>query len=126
MKVNCSINEKEKTITLSPDNDGLELKFDYTGEFQPLYDNIIVEKDKEQEQTKGGIIIPDDAKDKPSTGTVVAVGTGLLNELTGQVTPLTVKSGDRVLFAKFAGTEVELDDKTVFIIKEKDILSIIR
>lgn len=125
MKVAYTFDDKNKTLELSPSTDGWELKFNYKGEFHPLYNNVIVEKDEEKEQTKGGIILPDDAKDKPSTGIVVAVGTGNYNELTGQLTPLTVKAGDRVLFAKFAGTEVEIDDKSIFILKEKDILSII-
>lgn len=126
MKVTYTINDTNKTLELTPSDDGWELKVNYKGEFQPLYNNVIVEKDAEKEQTKGGIILSDDAKDKPSTGTVIAVGTGNYNELTGQITPLTVKAGDRILFAKFAGTEVEVDDKNIFIIKETDILSIIK
>ena len=125
MKASYKIDEESKTLELSPSTDGYNVVFNFNNEFKPLNDNIIIEKDEENEQTLGGIYLPDVAKDKPSTGVVSAVGTGIYNEMTGVSRPLNVKVGDRVLFAKYSGSEIEFGDKTIFILKEKDILSII-
>lgn len=125
MKANYKIDEESKTLELSPSENGYNIKFNFNNEFKPLNDNIIIEKDEEIEQTSGGIYLADIAKDKPSTGIVTAVGTGIYNEMTGVTRPLHVKVGDRVLFAKYSGSEIEYGDKTIFILKEKDILSII-
>ena len=92
--------------------------------FRPLHDRVLVERFDEDEKTAGGIIIPDTAKDKPSEGKVVAVGSGTKAE-DGSVTPLDVKSGDKILFGKWSGTEVTVDGKELLIMKESDVLGII-
>ena len=92
--------------------------------FRPLHDRVLVERIDEDEKTAGGIIIPDTAKEKPSEGKVVAVGSGPKAE-DGSVTPLDVKSGDKILFGKWSGTEVTVDGKELLIMKESDVLGII-
>jgi len=91
---------------------------------RPLHDRILVKRVKEEETTKGGIIIPDTAKEKPIEAKVVAVGTGRLLE-SGEVRPLAVKKGDLVLFGKYGGTEVKIDGEEHLILREDDILGII-
>jgi chaperonin GroES len=91
---------------------------------RPLHDRIIVKRLEEEETTKGGIIIPDTAKEKPIEGKVVAVGDGRINEK-GTKIPLDVKKGDRVLFAKYGGTEIKIDGEEHLMMKEDDILAII-
>lgn len=91
---------------------------------QPLGDRVLVEPLKEEETTKGGIIIPDTAKEKPQQGKVIAVGTGKLDD-SGKKIPFNVKKGDRVLMPKYGGTEVKIDDKEYQILREEDILGII-
>ena len=91
---------------------------------RPLHDRVIVERLEEEEKTGGGIIIPDTAKEKPQQGRVIAVGKGKVLE-NGQVIPLTVKAGDRVLFGKYAGTEIKIDGDEHLIMREDDILAII-
>jgi chaperonin GroES len=91
---------------------------------RPLQDRIIVKRIEEEEKTKGGIIIPDSAKEKPMEGEVIAVGTGKILE-NGNKQPLEVKNGDRVLFSKYAGTDVKIDGIEHLIMKEDDILGII-
>ncbi|MFC1867851.1 co-chaperone GroES [Thermodesulfobacteriota bacterium] len=90
---------------------------------RPLHDRVIVKRIKEEEKTKGGIIIPDTAKEKPSEGKVVAVGNGKLLE-NGKLQPLEVKKGDRVLFGKYAGTDIKIADEEHLIMKEDDIIAI--
>jgi chaperonin GroES len=90
----------------------------------PLSDRVLVEPLKENEVKKGGIIIPDTAKEKPTQGTVIAVGTGKLDEQ-GKKIPFNVKKGDKVLMPKYGGTEVKLGDKDYQIIREDDILGIV-
>ncbi|MGO8955734.1 MAG: co-chaperone GroES [Rhodomicrobium sp.] len=92
--------------------------------FRPLHDRVVVRRLEEEERTKGGIIIPDTAKEKPQQGEVVAVGPGARNE-EGQIVALDVKAGDRVLFGKWSGTEVKIDGEDLLIMKESDILGII-
>jgi chaperonin GroES len=92
--------------------------------FRPLHDRVVVRRIDEDERTRGGIIIPDTAKEKPQQGEVVAVGPGAPDE-TGQVQPLDVKPGDRVLFGKWSGTEVKIDGEDVLIMKESDILGVL-
>ena len=92
--------------------------------FRPLGDRVLVKRVEEEEKTKGGIIIPDTAKEKPQEGEVVAVGSGAKAE-DGKVTPLDVKSGDRILFGKWSGTEVKVDGEELLIMKESDILGVI-
>jgi chaperonin GroES len=90
---------------------------------RPLHDRIIVKRIKEDEKTKGGIIIPDTAKEKPQQAKVVAVGSGKRED--GKVIPLDVKAGDTVLFGKYSGTEIKLDGDDVLIIREEDVLGIV-
>jgi len=91
---------------------------------RPLHDRIIVKRLEEEEKTKGGIIIPDTAKEKPIEGKVIAVGDGRINE-NGTKIPLDVKKGDRILFAKYGGTEIKIDGEEHLMMKEDDILAII-
>ena len=91
---------------------------------RPLHDRVVVRRVKEEEKTKGGIIIPDTAKEKPQEGEVVAVGKGLAGE-DGKTVALDVKKGDRVLFSKYAGTEVTIEGEDHLIIREDDVLGIL-
>jgi len=91
---------------------------------RPLQDRVIVKRTEEEETTKGGIIIPDSAKEKPMEGKVIAVGAGKVLE-DGKKVPLDVKEGDKVLFSKYAGTEVKIDGEEHLIMREDDILGII-
>ena len=93
-------------------------------QFRPLHDRVLVRSIEAEEKTAGGIIIPDTAKEKPQEGEVVAVGSGAKAE-DGKVTPLDVKSGDRILFGKWSGTEVKVDGEELLIMKESDILGVI-
>ena len=92
--------------------------------FRPLHDRIVVRRITAEEKSAGGIIIPDTAKEKPMEGEVIAVGPGARNEQ-GAIVALDVKSGDRVLFGKWSGTEVKLDGEELLIMKESDIMGII-
>ena len=92
--------------------------------FRPLHDRVVVRRLEAEEKTAGGIIIPDTAKEKPMEGEVIAVGPGARDE-TGKLVPLDVKSGDRILFGKWSGTEVKLDGEELLIMKESDIMGII-
>ena len=91
---------------------------------RPLHDRILVERLEEQEVKKGGIIIPDTAKEKPQEGKVIAVGTGKVND-DGKRLALDVKVGDKILFGKYSGSEVKVDDKDYLILREEDILAIL-
>ena len=92
--------------------------------FRPLHDRVVVKRVEEEGKTKGGIIIPDTAKEKPMEGEIVAVGPGARDEK-GTLVPLDVKKGDRVLFGKWSGTEIKLDGEDLLIMKESDIMGII-
>ncbi len=92
--------------------------------FRPLHDRVLLRRIEQNEKTAGGIIIPDTAKEKPMEGEVVAVGSGLRDEA-GKVVPLDVKAGDRVLFSKWAGTEVSIEGKDYLVMKESDIVGVI-
>ena len=91
---------------------------------RPLHDRLIVKRFEEEERTKGGIIIPDNAKEKPQQGEVVAVGNGKVFD-DGRRVPLEIKKGDRVLFGKYSGTEIKVDGSEYLMMKEEDILGII-
>ena len=91
---------------------------------KPLHDRILIKIIEESEKTKGGIIIPDTAKEKPSEGEVVAVGPGIINK-NGKRNPLEVKPGDKILFSKYSGDEVKIDGKDLMIIKEEDVIGIL-
>ncbi len=92
--------------------------------FRPLHDRVVVRRLEEEQKTKSGIISPDTAKEKPMEGEVVAVGPGARNEK-GEIVPLDVKAGDRILFGKWSGTEVKLDGEELLIMKESDVMAII-
>ncbi|ULJ74846.1 co-chaperone GroES [Rhizobium gallicum] len=92
--------------------------------FRPLHDRILVRRVESEERTKGGIIIPDTAKEKPQEGEVIAVGPGARNDA-GQIQPLDVKAGDRILFGKWSGTEIKIDGDDLLIMKESDVMGII-
>ncbi len=92
--------------------------------FRPLHDRVVVERIDEEEKSTGGIIIPDTAKEQPMEGKVNTVGPGTRNDK-GEIIPLDVKAGDRVLFGKWSGTEVSLDGRELLIMKESDIMAVI-
>ena len=91
---------------------------------RPLHDRLIVKRVEEEEKTKGGIIIPDTAKEKPIEGKVIAAGAGRINK-DGKKMPMEVKTGDRILFAKYGGTEVKMDGEEYLMMKEEDVLAVI-
>jgi chaperonin GroES len=95
-----------------------------TMNLRPLHDRILVERIEEKEQIKGGIIIPDSAKEKPQEGKVVAVGNGKRLE-NGTTVPLDVKAGDRILFGKYAGSEIKVEDNEYLILREDEVLAVI-
>jgi chaperonin GroES len=92
--------------------------------FRPLHDRVLVKRVESEEKTRGGIIIPDTAKEKPIEGEVLAVGNGTRDEQ-GKVHPLDVKVGDRILFGKWSGTEVKLDGEDLLVMKESDIMGVV-
>ena len=92
--------------------------------FRPLHDRVLVRRVEAQEKTAGGIIIPDTVKEKPQEGEVVSVGTGTRGD-DGKVTPLDLKTGDKILFGKWSGSEVKLDGEDLIIMKESDVLGIV-
>ena len=92
--------------------------------FRPLHDRVVVRRLEQEEKTKGGIIIPDTAKEKPQEGEILAVGTGARDD-SGKLIALEVKAGDKVLFGKWSGTEVKIDGADLLIMKESDIMGII-
>jgi chaperonin GroES len=92
--------------------------------FRPLHDRVVVRRVTPEEKTRGGIIIPDTAQEKPMEGEVIAVGSGARNEQ-GEIVALDVKAGDRILFGKWSGTEVKIDGEDLLIMKESDILGIV-
>jgi chaperonin GroES len=93
-------------------------------QFRPLHDRVVIRRVEGEEKTKGGIIIPDTAKEKPQEGEVIAVGPGARDE-SGKLVPLDVKAGDRVLFGKWSGTEVKIDGEDLLIMKESDVMGVI-
>ncbi|HWA61598.1 MAG TPA: co-chaperone GroES [Caulobacteraceae bacterium] len=92
--------------------------------FRPLGDRVLVRRVEEEEKTKGGIIIPDTAKEKPQEGEVIAVGPGSRDD-SGKVLPLDLKTGDRILFGKWSGTEIKLEGEDLLIMKESDVLGVL-
>lgn len=91
---------------------------------RPLHDRVLVKRFNEEEKTKGGIIIPDNAKEKPAQGEVIAVGQGRVAE-DGKIRPLDVKKGDRILFGKYSGTEIKIEGDEYLMMREEDILGIL-
>ena len=94
-------------------------------QFTPLHDRVLVRRIEGEEKTKGGLIVPDTAKEKPSEGEIIAVGEGARTE-SGELIPMAVKAGDRVLFGKWSGSEVRLEGEDLLIMKESDILGVIQ
>ena len=92
--------------------------------FRPLHDRVVVRRIESEEKTKGGIIIPDNAKEKPQEGEIIAVGPGARNEA-GALVALDVKAGDKILFGKWSGTEVKIDGEDLLIMKESDIMGVV-
>jgi len=92
--------------------------------FRPLHDRVVVRRIEAEEKTKGGIIIPDTAKEKPQEGEVIAAGPGARDE-SGKLIPLDLKAGDRILFGKWSGTEIKLDGEELLIMKESDVMGIV-
>ena len=92
--------------------------------FRPLHDRVVIRRIEEEEKTKGGIIIPDTAKEKPQEGEVIAAGPGARDE-SGKLVPLDLRAGDRVLFGKWSGTEVKIDGEDLLIMKESDVMGVI-
>ncbi|MFL5118656.1 MAG: co-chaperone GroES [Microvirga sp.] len=92
--------------------------------FRPLHDRVVVRRIDAEEKTKGGIIIPDTAKEKPQEGEIIAAGPGARDE-SGKIVPLDVKAGDRILFGKWSGTEVRIDGEDLLIMKESDIMGVV-
>ena len=92
--------------------------------FRPLHDRVVVQRLEGEEKTKGGIIIPDTAKEKPQEGEVISVGPGARDE-NGKLIPLDVKKGDRILFGKWSGTEIKLDGEELLIMKESDVMGVL-
>jgi chaperonin GroES len=93
--------------------------------FRPLHDRVVVQRIEEDQKTAGGIIIPDTAAEKPQTGKIIAVGPGARGD-DGKIEPLDVKAGDKVLFGKWSGTEVKLDGDELLIMKESDIMGVLK
>ena len=92
--------------------------------FRPLHDRILIKRIEEKETAKGGIIIPDSAKEKPQEGEVIAVGNGKKTD-DGEIIPLDVKAGDRILFGKYSGTEIKVDNEDFLILKEEEVLGVV-
>ena len=93
---------------------------------RPLGDRVVIKPTPREEMTKSGIVLPDTAKEKPQEGTIIAAGPGRINDDTGKREPMDVKEGDKVLYAKYAGTEFKLDDEELLIVSQKDILAIVQ
>jgi chaperonin GroES len=126
MKVAYSIDDADKKLILTPAEDGFEVEYKDFSNFNPLFNYVVIKRDDEKEVTKGGIFIPDNSKEKPSTGTVISIGNGTVHEQTGIFTPTTVQVGDRVFFLRLAGQKIEMNGEEFTIIKENEILGIIR
>jgi chaperonin GroES len=107
-----------------PPNADLIIPGENAVKFRPLHDRVVIRRLNAEEKTKGGIIIPDTAQEKPMEGEVVAAGPGARNEA-GQIVALEVKAGDRILFGKWSGTEVKIDGEELLIMKESDIMGIV-
>lgn len=126
MKVTYTIKDEEKQIILKPVQEGWEVIWDNSEtSIQPMFDYVLIEKDAEKTTTAGGLVIPDSSKEKPSTGTVMAIGQGAVAE-NGTITPMFVNVGDRVVFPRFSGKVVKVGDEEKTLIKQSDILGIIR
>lgn len=125
MKVDYVLNDGEKTITMKPNKDGYTVLFEGFDTIKPLFDYILVEKDEEKKTTNGGLVLPDSSKEKPSTGTVVAVGGGAICENTGAISPMLVKVGDRIIFPKLSGTTVKVNGEDKTLLKQTQILGIL-
>jgi chaperonin GroES len=106
--------------------DGIPMKgvYDMATKFTPLHDRVLVQRIEEAGTTRGGLIIPDSAKDKPQEGEVISIGKGKTND-EGKVFPLALKEGDRILFGKYSGTEIKIDGEDFLIMKEEEVLGVV-
>jgi len=93
--------------------------------FRPLHDKILVKRDEAETKTAAGLFLPEKAKETPKTGTVFAVGTGTINHETGNLTPLTLKTGDKILFTSYAGTEIKLNGEEYLVMSEEEVLAVV-
>lgn len=125
MKVNYEIDENNKQITMTPSQEGYEIQWKGFNTIKPMFDYVMILKDEERKTTMGGIVIPDTIKEKPSTGTVIAVGDGAIHPQTGVVTEMRIKVGDRVLFPKLVGQTIKIDGVEKTLLKQTEILGII-
>lgn len=125
MKALFEVKESENVMILRPDEKGFNVLFEGFDTIKPLFDYVLIEKDEEKKTTNGGLVLPDNSKEKPSTGTVVAVGNGNICENTGTITPMFVKVGDRVIFPKLAGQTVKVNSEEKTMLKQTSILGII-
>lgn len=124
MKVDYTIDEENKTIELKSSENGYDVVFSGFETIKPLFDYVIIEKDEEKKTTNGGLVIPDSIKEKPSTGTVVAIGSGNICEETGVISPMFVNVGDRIIFLKNTGMTVTVNGKEITMLKQSNILGI--
>ena len=125
MKVGYTIHDEEKEIVLTNAPDGWKLIWDFKSDLTPLFDGVIVERDEQKEVSRGGILIPEDIRENASTGTVIAVGEGALNDK-GEVLPMKVNVGDRVFFLKGAGVNIKQVSENQVLLKQTEILGILK
>ena len=119
-----SKNQRRRPVPKRPNRNASKGNIMAKSKFRPLHDRVVVKRIDAEEKSKGGIIIPDTAKEKPQEGEIVAAGPGARDE-SGKLVPLDVKVGDRVLFGKWSGTEVRIDGQDLMIMKESDIMGVI-
>lgn len=125
MRVGYTIRDKEKEIVLTNSPEGWKVIWDMKSEITPLFDYVIIEKDEQKDVSKGGILIPEDTRENASTGTVVAVGEGALNDK-GEISKMFVKPGDRVFFLKGAGLNINQVNENQVMLKQTEILGILK
>lgn len=125
MKALFEVKESENAVILRPNEDGFNILFEGFDTIKPIFDYVLIEKDEEKKTTNGGLVLPDNSTEKPSTGTVVAVGEGNICETTGTLSPMFVKVGDRVIFPKLAGQTVKVNGEDKTLLKQTSILGII-
>lgn len=125
MRVGYTIKDKEKEIVLTNSPDGWKVIWDFKSDIQPLFDHVIVELDEQKEVSRGGILIPEDTRENSSTGVVIAVGEGAVNDK-GETIPMFVKPGDRVFFLRDAGINIKQVNENQKMIRQTEILGILK
>ena len=125
MKVAYTIIDEKKEMILKPCKDGWKIIWECENDITPLFDGVIVERDEQKEVSRGGILIPEDTRENASTGTVIAVGEGALNDK-GEVLPMKVNVGDRVFFLKGAGVNIKQVSENQVLLKQTEILGILK